>query len=97
MVIGNRNAFIFVAVNISFQNYLFEKPCKPFCFFFIIIRIWIKWIILYIYRIEDNDDLVHMLNGKFPHLLKRYGEFYISEIISNNHPDKNIIVAEVIF
>lgn len=38
-----------------------------------------------------------MLNDKFPHLLKRYGEFYISEIISNNHPDKNIIVAEVIF
>lgn len=48
------------------------------------------------YREEDNDDIVEILDKKCPRLKELYGEYYISEIIGR-HPESNrkIIVADV--
>lgn len=51
-----------------------------------------------LYREEDNDDIVEILDKKCPRLKELYGEYYISEIIGR-HPEFNrkVIVADVSF
>jgi len=50
---------------------------------------------MYVYRVEDHDDLAPIFNRLTDVLADTYGDYYLAELIAAQDEDMKCIVAEV--